>query len=96
MAKRNSVSSSDRDMKAQGHNSFRPAYGTAQDSDDVRIAKGTNVFLVFSRAKGLLCEPFLYQENTCMASFITFASYVIVLITFPISIWGCIKVIGVL
>ena len=31
-----------------------------------------------------------------MASFITFASYVIVLITFPISIWGCIKVIGVL
>ena len=27
-----------------------------------------------------------------MASFITFASYVIVLITFPISIWGCIKV----
>jgi len=66
MAKRNSVSSSDRDMKAQGHNSFRPAYGTAQDSDD---------------------------ENTCMASFITFASYVIVLITFPISIWGCIKVV---
>ena len=33
------------------------------------------------------------QENSCMASIITFASYLLVFITLPISIWGCVKVI---
>merc|ERR1711963_761564 len=60
MAKRNSVGS--HDMPRQ--NAFRPAYGTAQDSDD---------------------------DNSCMASLLTFVSYLLVFITLPISIWGCIK-----
>merc|ERR1712001_445863 len=62
MAKRNSVGS--HDMPRQ--NAFRPAYGTAQDSDD---------------------------DNSCMASIITFVSYLLVFITLPISIWGCVKVV---
>jgi erythrocyte band 7 integral membrane protein len=62
MAKRNSVGS--HDMPRQ--NEFRPAYGTAQDSDD---------------------------DNSCMASVITFVSYLLVFITLPISIWGCVKVV---
>merc|ERR1712209_228135 len=62
MAKRNSVGS--HDMPRQ--NAFRPAYGTAQDSDD---------------------------DNSCMASLLTFVSYLLVFITLPISIWGCVKVI---
>jgi len=62
MAKRNSVGS--HDMPRQ--NAFRPAYGTAQDSDD---------------------------DNSCMASIITFVSYLFVFITLPISIWGCVKVV---
>jgi len=62
MAKRNSVGS--HDMPRQ--NEFRPAYGTAQDSDD---------------------------DNSCMASVITFISYLLVFITLPISIWGCVKVV---
>lgn len=62
MAKRNSVGS--HDMPRQ--NEFRPAYGTAQDSDD---------------------------DNSCMASLLTFVSYLLVFITLPISIWGCVKVV---
>jgi len=62
MAKRNSVGS--HDMPRQ--NAFRPAYGTAQDSDD---------------------------DNSCMASIITFVSYLLVFVTLPISIWGCVKVV---
>merc|ERR1712001_109683 len=62
MAKRNSVGSHDMPRNT----AFRPAYGTAQDSDD---------------------------ENSCMASIITFASYLLVFITLPISIWGCVKVV---
>merc|ERR1712213_181922 len=62
MAKRNSVGS--HDMPRQ--NAFRPAYGTAQDSDD---------------------------DNSCMASLLTFVSYLLVFITLPISIWGCVKVV---
>jgi len=62
MAKRNSVGS--HEMPRQ--TAFRPAYGTAQDSDD---------------------------DNSCMASLLTFVSYLLVFITLPISIWGCVKVV---
>jgi len=33
------------------------------------------------------------DENSCMAAFITFFSYILVIITLPISIWGCVKVV---
>jgi len=33
------------------------------------------------------------DENSCMAGFITFFSYILIFITLPISIWGCIKVV---
>ena len=33
------------------------------------------------------------QENGCVAAFITLFSYILVFITLPISIWGCIKVV---
>ena len=36
------------------------------------------------------------QENSCMGAFITFFSYLLVFLTLPFSIWGCIKVIKVL
>lgn len=65
MAKRNSVGS---EMERNGHrNTFKPAYGTAQDGDD--------------------------DENGLCASIITFMSYVIMFITLPLSIWGCVKVV---
>ena len=35
----------------------------------------------------------LFQDNSCMASLLTFVSYLLVFITLPISIWGCVKVI---
>ena len=34
-----------------------------------------------------------FQESSCMAGFITFFSYILIFITLPISIWGCIKVV---
>lgn len=33
------------------------------------------------------------DENGCFASFITLMSYILMIITLPISIWGCIKVV---
>jgi len=65
MSKRNSVGS----MQQNGgnRNTFKPAYGTAHDSDD--------------------------EENTFCAAILTFVSYLLVFITLPISVWGCIKVV---
>ena len=31
-------------------------------------------------------------ENSCCAALITFFSYVLVFLTLPVSIWGCVKV----
>lgn len=33
------------------------------------------------------------EENSCMVSVLTFVSYLLVFLTFPISIWGCVKVV---
>merc|ERR1719494_1074921 len=33
------------------------------------------------------------DDNSCMASLLTFVSYLLVFITLPISIWGCVKVV---
>merc|ERR1719402_1293232 len=33
------------------------------------------------------------DESSCIAGFITFFSYILVFLTLPISIWGCIKVV---
>merc|ERR1711910_97367 len=33
------------------------------------------------------------DDNSCMAAFIAFFSYILVIITLPISIWGCVKVV---
>merc|ERR1719402_1612194 len=33
------------------------------------------------------------DESSCIAGFITFFSYILIFLTLPISIWGCIKVV---
>jgi len=33
------------------------------------------------------------EENSCMVSIITFVSYLLIFITFPFSVWGCIKIV---
>jgi len=62
MTKRISVESS-----LSENTRFKPAYGTAYDSDK--------------------------DENSLIGSIITILSYILVIITLPISIWGCIKVV---
>ena len=32
------------------------------------------------------------QENSCIGAIITFFSYILIFLTFPLSIWGCVKV----
>ena len=54
MAKRNSVGS--HDMPRQ--NAFRPAYGTAQDSDDVRIVSLIILLLIIIHFMVQLHRPF--------------------------------------
>jgi len=33
------------------------------------------------------------DDNSCIGAFITFFSYILIFLTFPLSIWGCIKVV---
>ena len=62
---------------------FKPTYGTAYDSD-----KDVCRQLIKARIILIITFP---QENGFIGTLITILSYVLVIITLPISIWGCIK-----
>ena len=70
--------------KKVDNKTFKAAYGTAYDttSDEVRNEK-SKTLIQFRRKK----------ENSCMVTILTFVSYLWVILTLPISIWGCIKVL---
>ena len=80
MAKRNSVGSMQRGGNT--NKNFVANYGTAQDGDEE-----------VSRRSVLQRADFCVQESGVCAAFITLFSYILVFITFPISVWGCIKVV---
>ena len=81
MAKRNSVGSVQRNM--QSSKNFQPAYGTAQDDDVSPRCCSPSVLLI----------TYCAQDCGICGALITFFSYVLVIITLPISIWGCVKVV---
>ena len=71
-------------MQASKH--FQPVYGTAQDDDVSGYLSSVDIVTVVT--------VFSMQAPSCGVcdALITFFSLVLVIITLPLSIWGCVKV----
>ena len=74
-------------MQASKH--FQPVYGTAQDDDVSDIV----VDIVTYCYDGDLYTSIQAPSCGVCDALITFCSLVLVIITLPLSIWGCVKVV---